>query len=138
MGRMWWWLDSVAHFLYCPGMLGRRMARARWYHRIHLIPGFVLAWVCDRFEARLLANSDDWTDDPTMTLAETKHILERLIIPGSGVAIAPKELPTARGSEPIGFRCDHVSMAAGGGVRLVSVSAYCGCEMTPIFGRSGL
>jgi hypothetical protein len=49
-------LDDVAHFLYCPAMLGRRAARARWYHNIHLIPGSWLGWVCDRYEARLSAS----------------------------------------------------------------------------------
>ena len=39
-------VDNLAHFLYCPTMLGRRHARASWHHNIHLIPGFVLERVC--------------------------------------------------------------------------------------------
>uniref|UniRef100_UPI003F4970A4 hypothetical protein n=1 Tax=Streptosporangium sp. CA-235898 TaxID=3240073 RepID=UPI003F4970A4 len=46
----WAWraLDAVAHFLYCPAMLGRRAGRHRWSHNFHLIPGSWLAWVCAR------------------------------------------------------------------------------------------
>jgi hypothetical protein len=50
---MWSTLDSLAHLLYAPTMMGRRCARARWHHRIHLIPGPVLAWVCDRYDVWL-------------------------------------------------------------------------------------
>jgi len=45
MGRM---LDDLAHFLYCPTMLGRRSARYKPHHRIHLIPGRWLEKVCER------------------------------------------------------------------------------------------
>jgi hypothetical protein len=34
-------------------MLGRRSARAHWHHRIHLIPGFLLERVCDRYDLAL-------------------------------------------------------------------------------------
>lgn len=47
------WADSLAHFLYCPTMLGRRAARARWHHRLHLIPGFLLAKACDAYDRSL-------------------------------------------------------------------------------------
>lgn len=43
-------LDDIAHFLYCPAILGRRIAVHRWYHDIHLIPGSVLARACDRYD----------------------------------------------------------------------------------------
>jgi hypothetical protein len=46
--QFWQAIDSAAHFLYCPAMLGKRSAVARWYHGIHLIPGALLAVVCDR------------------------------------------------------------------------------------------
>jgi hypothetical protein len=46
-------VDGVAHFLYCPGMLGRRHGRARWWHRVHLIPGRWLAVVCNRYDGAL-------------------------------------------------------------------------------------
>ena len=39
-------VDAAAHFLYCPTMLGRRSARARWHHNIHLLPGWALECVC--------------------------------------------------------------------------------------------
>lgn len=45
--------DHIAHVLHCPTMLGRRSARARWHHRIHLIPGVFLAAICDRYDRRL-------------------------------------------------------------------------------------
>ena len=47
-------LDRVAHVLYCPTMLGKDCVRDRWHHRIHLIPGFVLEWFCDRYDDVLL------------------------------------------------------------------------------------
>lgn len=50
---VWGKLDAVAHVLYSPGMLGQRVVRERWYHRIHLIPARLMAYICDRFEARL-------------------------------------------------------------------------------------
>lgn len=43
-------VDRLAHVLYCPTMLGRQSARARWHHRIHLIPGRWLTAVCDRYD----------------------------------------------------------------------------------------
>lgn len=46
----WTIIDDIAHFLYCPTMLGRRAGRARWHHRIHLIPGALLSAVCRRLD----------------------------------------------------------------------------------------
>lgn len=51
--------DSAAHFLYEPTMFGRRVARARWHHHLHLIPGWLLKVVCDRFEAAIWAEFDE-------------------------------------------------------------------------------
>ncbi len=51
--RLWQWADNLAHFLYCPAMLGQRVARANRAHEIHLIPASLLGWVCDRFERSL-------------------------------------------------------------------------------------
>ena len=48
--RFWQALDTAAHFLYCPAMLGRRCAVARWYHHIRLIPGALFTVICDRYE----------------------------------------------------------------------------------------
>ena len=47
-------MDRIAHVLYCPTMLGKDCVRDRWHHRIHLIPGFVLEWFCDRYDDILL------------------------------------------------------------------------------------
>lgn len=49
-GRLLGWADTLAHALYCPTMYGRRIVRARWHHRIHLIPGWLLAAACDAYE----------------------------------------------------------------------------------------
>lgn len=46
-------LDWVAHLLHTPTMLGRGAARARWHHRIHLVPYAVIRPVCDRYEQNL-------------------------------------------------------------------------------------
>ena len=46
VNRAWRILDWVAHLLYVPTMLGRRYARARWCHTIHLIPQPLLAAIC--------------------------------------------------------------------------------------------
>lgn len=48
----WRCLDDVAHFLYCPTMLGARCRRARWHHRIHLIPRRVLGFICHSLDGR--------------------------------------------------------------------------------------
>lgn len=48
--RMFQAIDRAAHFLYCPTMGGRLAARTRWHHRIHLIPGRLLGWICNRFD----------------------------------------------------------------------------------------
>jgi hypothetical protein len=49
-GRLLERADTVAHVLYCPTMAGRRFVRARWHHRIHLIPRRLLTAVCDPYE----------------------------------------------------------------------------------------
>lgn len=56
---MWRTLDTLAHLLYVPTMLGRRGMRARWHHHIHLIPGPVLAWVFDRYDLWLGVTPDE-------------------------------------------------------------------------------
>lgn len=52
-------LDGVAHFLYCPTMLGRRCARAQWHHHIHLIPAGLLSRVCDHYDRALGVTEDE-------------------------------------------------------------------------------
>lgn len=54
-------LDHVAHFLYCPTMLGRRSARARRHHRLHLIPGRWLAAACDAYDRSLGVTEEELT-----------------------------------------------------------------------------
>lgn len=56
---MWPKLDAIAHFLYCPTMLGQRCVRQRWHHSIHLIPGWLLAWICDRYDLALGVTPDE-------------------------------------------------------------------------------
>jgi hypothetical protein len=34
---------------------------------------------------------------------------------------------------PVGFRCEHMSMTAGGGIFTGRPTAWCGCKMTAIF-----
>lgn len=57
--RLFAWVDNAAHVLYCPTLLGRRAARARWHHHIHLVPGWLLAWACDRYDRALGVTSDE-------------------------------------------------------------------------------
>jgi len=59
---IWATLDALAHFLYSPTMMGRRSARARWHHNIHLIPRSVLGAVCDRYDLHLGLVSGDPVD----------------------------------------------------------------------------
>jgi hypothetical protein len=54
-----WRRHEVAHFLYCPAMFGRHIAVARWYHRIHLIPGRLLGRWCDRLDRELLGDEEN-------------------------------------------------------------------------------
>jgi hypothetical protein len=58
-GRLLGWADALAHALYCPTMLGRRIVRARWHHRIHLIPGQLLVVACDRYERSVTDGDPD-------------------------------------------------------------------------------
>lgn len=45
-------LDWLAHQLYEPALLGRRARAVRheWAHKIHLIPGAWLEWVCSQVD----------------------------------------------------------------------------------------
>ena len=99
------WLDAAAHFLYTPTMLGSRATRARWHHRIHLIPGGLLSSICD------LAEAD-------MSEAEVDEAMRV----GEPVQVAA----------PVGFRCQHMSLTVAGGLITKPVT-WCGCTMQPIF-----
>ena len=117
--KLYGWVDAVAHFLYCPAMLGRRCVRARWYHDVHLIPGRWLAAVCDRYDRWLDVAEDEndfWDDEPVeKVLAEFNA------------------LPKGKTVTPVGFRCEHVTMTAGGGIFIGRPTAWCGCTMAPVF-----
>lgn len=54
-------VDWLAHMLYEPALLGRRAGAVRlpWAHRVHLIPGRWLEWVCDRYDRRLGVGEDE-------------------------------------------------------------------------------
>lgn len=86
MIRAWLWrsLDAVAHVLYAPLTLGRQhVSPPRWYHHVHLIPGWLFGAVCGGYERRLCA---------PLTEAELRDVAYARrddVVPGSGVAIAP-------------------------------------------------
>jgi len=61
------WFDSVAHVLYAPTMHGKRIAVARWHHHIHLIPGPLFRFICDRFETSLWRGLPDDPSCPHVT-----------------------------------------------------------------------
>lgn len=96
---IWRWLDAVAHRLYRPG---RRCARVRWWHAVHLIPGSWLAWVCDRHEAQLLRS-----------LAAGEVQWDGVTAPRTRI-----------------WRCDHASISGTGLVGRPTV--WCGCEMAEV------
>lgn len=75
--------DAVAHALYSPFMAGRRIAAARWYHRIHLIPGRLLAVVCDRHERGVWASFPEpcgWTCEHFTISAVPASAVGRLVV----------------------------------------------------------
>jgi hypothetical protein len=55
---MWERIDSAAHVLYAPTALGKRCLPQRWHHHLHLIPGRLLARICDAYD-RSLGMTDD-------------------------------------------------------------------------------
>lgn len=114
-GRLLRWADAAAHILYWPTGLGRQSARFRWHHRIHLIPGRLLALVCDRYEAWLLEGSDDFYEDD--------EPVERVLAkfrdnPDRGVTAPPS-----------GWRCPHMAVSSSSSLR---VRFGCGCTPAPI------
>ena len=56
---VWERLDTVAHFLHTPLMFGHRITVARWYHRLHLLPGWALNPICDRYDLALGITRDE-------------------------------------------------------------------------------
>lgn len=52
-------VDAVAHFLNCPTMRDSDCERTHWHHRIHLIPGALLRWICDRYDRSLGVTPDE-------------------------------------------------------------------------------
>ena len=59
----WRVLDSFAHALHAPTMVGLQCRRVQWHHRIHLIPVSWLHWICDRYDHSLhgAGNNPDTT-----------------------------------------------------------------------------
>lgn len=53
-------LHEFVHWLYDPAAWGRKAYRIRfrWLH-IHLIPGRLLGWSCDRYDRRLGLTDDE-------------------------------------------------------------------------------
>ena len=106
-------LDTLAHFLYEPTMAGKDVAVARWHHRIHLIPGWLVTWVCDRYDASLWAEFDATEDeiDAMMTVAE------------------PVDL-----GRVCGWQCEHFTMTSGPGILTgPPTMSSCQCKMRPIY-----
>jgi hypothetical protein len=52
---------EVMHWLYNPAALGRMSYRVRLalLHKIHLIPGCLMRWSCDRYDRRLGLSEDE-------------------------------------------------------------------------------
>lgn len=51
--RVWQFVDWWGHLLYEPTGLGRRGYRHRWHHNVHLLPGFVVSWICYKYDLAL-------------------------------------------------------------------------------------
>lgn len=155
-------LDSVAHFLYCPTSPGPVVARARWHHRIHLIPGFVLAWVCDRYDLALGVTPEELRAGDLSTATEqvwrefAYHHRDDIIDVDSAVAIEPRTLgaydwaddPSLDSGEVMrrfealepakvvgvhGYRCPHYELTYANAVPAGPPSAGCGCTMQPVY-----
>ena len=160
--RLWWVLDSLAHFLYVPLYLGTRSGRADWRERVHLIPGSWMAWVCDRYELALGVTAEEMRR--TAGEAGVREFYQahkgdpHVFDFDSAVAVAPRTFrsPADEFAEfdmteeefdrafaagipaqivvPVGWRCQHVSITVGGdAVAGGPATAWCGCKMAPIF-----
>lgn len=60
-------LHEVTHWLYDPAAWGRKayVVRFPWLH-LHLIPGWLMNWACDRYDRRLgLTEAEIWRVQPT-------------------------------------------------------------------------
>lgn len=101
-------LDTMAHFLYAPTLRGKA-ARARWHHHIHLIPGWLLAWICDRYERALGVYEEDEPVDDIIRAYEDGE---------GGVTGHPQPTRT--------YACEHMVIA---GPLTGPPEGYCGCEM---------
>ena len=109
-------LDSLAHFLYRPTMLGRGLAVARWHHRIHLIPHRLMDLICGPYERSIWAGFED--DEP---LEDVVAAFER----GQKGITAP----------PVtGWKCPHLTITASAPGILLGppVKSWCDCVMEPI------
>lgn len=110
--RIYSWLDAVAHFLYCPTMLGRRCVRERWHHNIHLIPATWLAAVCNRYDHWLFVQDEDEPLHHLLAAFERGEKMQTVV--------------------PVGYRCPHMTITFSGMV-MNRPTLGCGCTPSPIF-----
>jgi hypothetical protein len=88
-------------------MCGRRVAVARWYHRIHLLPGWALRPICDRYD---------------LSLGMTKDELRRT---------APAPLPAGWSCPHLTVTASLPGMLTAPTFSYAGRS--CGCEMQPVY-----
>lgn len=122
-------LDAVAHFLHCPTMLGRRSARYRWHHNIHLIPGFALAWICDRYELAMGVTPEELRRDRQ----DAADADEAMADPSPRI---PMDSILARYAErplPSGYACPHGSIGISSNATLSNATCGHGCTMQPVY-----
>jgi hypothetical protein len=132
-------IDSAAHFLYCPGMLGRRLAIARWYHRVHLIPGWLLKLVCDRFEHSVWAEFDTPEDETDAMMADATEAFYEEDEPVEKVIAAFNTGEKGVTAKPVGWKCQHLTMTATlpGILPSPPIVSWCDCEMQPVYATTG-
>jgi hypothetical protein len=107
--RLWSALDWVAHALYVPTMLGRRTARARWHHHLHLIPAALLDVVCSAFDRRI-----GWRLDETWADLRPQCI-DRLM--RSATIVTERPMP---------HQCVQI-----GGMGIIKATCWCGRDVAP-------
>lgn len=135
-------VDWVAHLLHAPTMLGRRHARHRWHHRIHLIPGSWLGPVCDRYDRRLGVDEDemhrmaaDWANESLQIAEEILPALAELDTTEAEFdAMMAAGEPVVLADRPIGYRCDHITMTTAGPIAsVVTGPCWHGCVLQPYY-----
>jgi hypothetical protein len=131
-------LDSAAHLLYTPTMHGSRIAVARWHHHIHLIPGWLFRFICDRFERSVWAEFDttEAEIDAMMAGADPDETFYEEDEPVAEVLAAYERGVKGVTARPVvyGWRCAHFSISATlpGLLAGPPAKSFCDCEMQPI------